>query len=65
MNIFRHIQPERIDDAKRKAVYTFIFGDYDDLKSPTIMTPGWDYICFTDDPTHVTMPLVFAWAVLA
>lgn len=34
-----------------KAVYTFIFGDYDDLKPPTIVTPGWDYICFTDDPT--------------
>jgi hypothetical protein len=31
--------------------YTFIFGDYDDLKTPGIITPGWDYICFTDDPT--------------
>lgn len=51
MNIFKHIQRKRIDDAKRKAVYTFIFGDYDDLKSPTIITPGWDYICFTDDPS--------------
>ena len=51
MNIFKHIQPKRSDAAKRKAVDTFIFGDYDDLKSPTIITPGWDYICFTDDPT--------------
>ena len=34
----------------RKTVYTFIFGDYDDLKSPAVVTPGWDYICFTDDP---------------
>jgi len=51
MNILKHIQRKRVDDAKRKAVYTFIFGDYDDLKSPTIITPGWDYICFTDDPT--------------
>ncbi len=47
MSIDRHIQ--QIDDA-RKAVYTFIFDDYDDLKSPTVITPGWDYICFTDDP---------------
>jgi hypothetical protein len=51
MNIFKHIQRKRIDGAKGKAVYTFIFGDYDDLKSPAIITPGWDYICFTDDPT--------------
>ena len=34
----------------RKAVYTFIFGDYDDLKTPCVLTEGWDYICFTDDP---------------
>lgn len=45
MNIFKRIR------RKRKAVYTFLFGDYDDLKSPTVITPGWDYICFTDDPT--------------
>jgi hypothetical protein len=51
MNIFKHIQRNHIDDARRKAVYTFIFGNYDDLKSPTIITPGWDYICFTDDAT--------------
>ena len=51
MNSFKHIQRECIDDAKRKAVYTFIFGDYDDLKSPSIITPDWDYICFTDDAT--------------
>jgi hypothetical protein len=34
----------------RKAVYTFIIGDYDTLKPPTVMTEGWDYICFTDNP---------------
>jgi hypothetical protein len=33
----------------RKAVYTFIFGNYDTLKTPTVMTDGWDYICFTDN----------------
>lgn len=32
----------------KKAIYTFIFGDYDGLKEPLIVTPGWDYICFTD-----------------
>ena len=32
----------------RKAVYTFIIGNYDTLKTPTVITGGWDYICFTD-----------------
>ena len=42
-----------------KTVYTAIFGNYqdpktgittpyDDLKTPTIVTPGWRYICYTD-----------------
>ena len=33
-----------------KAIYTAIFGDYEDLKEPAIVTQGWDYICFTDMP---------------
>ena len=33
-----------------KCVYTFIVGDYDNLKQPTIITPDWDYICVTDNP---------------
>ena len=35
----------------RKAIYTFIIGNYDTLKTPGVMTPGWDYICLTDNPT--------------
>lgn len=31
-----------------KTIYTAIFGDYDDLKEPMFVTPGWKYICFTD-----------------
>jgi hypothetical protein len=31
-----------------KTIYTVIFGNYDSLKEPTIITPGWEYICFTD-----------------
>src|SRR5215472_2364503 len=46
-----HCRPARRQSGNRKAAYTFIFGDYDDLKAPSIITPGWDYICFTDDPT--------------
>ena len=33
-----------------KFVYTAIFGDYEELKDPLVMTPGWKYICFTDQP---------------
>lgn len=30
--------------------YTAIFGAYDDLKEPTVITEGWKYVCFTDQP---------------
>lgn len=29
-------------------IYTVIFGNYEELKEPLIVTPGWKYICFTD-----------------
>ena len=29
-------------------VFTAIFGPYDDLKEPFFVTPGWKYVCFTD-----------------
>jgi hypothetical protein len=31
-------------------IYTAIIGNYDVLKAPNIITPGWDYICFTNNP---------------
>lgn len=31
-----------------KACFTCLFGNYEELKQPTIVTPGWQYICFTD-----------------
>lgn len=34
----------------QNCIYTFIVGDYDSLKDPKIITPGWDYICVTDNP---------------
>lgn len=50
---------ELMDRAKEKAeekkkepkivVYTCITGGYDNILEPTIITPGVDYICFTDD----------------
>lgn len=32
----------------KKVVVTYIFGKYDTLKDPTVLTPGWDYLCFSD-----------------
>ena len=29
--------------------YTAIFGKYDNLKTPTVVTEGWKYVCFTNN----------------
>ena len=29
-------------------IYTAIFGKYDTLKDPTVITKGWEYICYTN-----------------
>ena len=31
-------------------VYTCITGGYDSIKEPSVVTPGVDYVCFTDNP---------------
>lgn len=31
-----------------RIIYTVIFGPYEELKRPMVITPGWQYICFTD-----------------
>ena len=33
-----------------KTCYTVILGNYDKLRNPTVITPGWKYVCFTDTP---------------
>jgi hypothetical protein len=33
-----------------KVIFTAIFGPYDELKDPWVITPGWRYVCFTDQP---------------
>lgn len=30
--------------------YTALFGNYEELKEPRIITEGWQYICYTDQP---------------
>lgn len=42
-----------------KAIYTALIGDYEDLKEPTVITPGWDYICFTDQPLQSKVWKIF------
>jgi hypothetical protein len=29
-------------------IFTAIFGPYDQLKDPLVITPGWDYVCYTN-----------------
>lgn len=33
-----------------KTCYTVILGGYDTLRNPTVITPGWRYVCITDTP---------------
>lgn len=35
--------------AESKVIYTAIMGNYDTLKDPAVITPGWDYVAFTDN----------------
>lgn len=31
-----------------KVCYTALFGDYEELKTPSVITNGWRYVCYTD-----------------
>jgi len=33
-----------------KTCYTVILGNYDTLRQPEVITPGWRYVCITDTP---------------
>ena len=33
----------------KKVIYNFLVGEYGTLKDPLVKTPGWDYVCFTDN----------------
>lgn len=34
----------------KKVCYTALFGDYEELKPVKVVSEGWKYICFTDQP---------------
>ncbi len=38
------------DTGRQPVCYTALFGPYEELKRPTVITPGWRYICYTDQP---------------
>ena len=50
-NILEIVKKEIEEEKKEKkiVVYTCITGGYDNLMEPTVITPGVDYICFTDN----------------
>ena len=39
----------QISSGNKKVVFTAIFGNYDNLKTPEYINPDWDYVCFTDN----------------
>ena len=45
-------QSRRLKNLKgmRKIIYTAIFGNYDNLRPPKVENPGWEHICYTDNP---------------
>ncbi len=44
----------------KPVIYTAIFGDYEQLKEPQVVTPGWDYVCYSDRvrPSNVWQTVV-------
>ena len=40
----------------RVAIYTCVTGDYDPIRRPRHVDPGFDYYCFTDNPKKVSPP---------
>ena len=48
LDTVNHINKSK--QVNQKCIYTFIVGGYDSIKEPKIKTPGWDYVCVTDDP---------------
>ncbi len=47
--------------APKIVVYTAVTGNYDDLLPPAMKVPGWDYLCFTDEP----LAPKFGWSIRA
>ncbi|HXS34874.1 MAG TPA: glycosyltransferase domain-containing protein [Solirubrobacterales bacterium] len=41
---------EPFPDTGSRVVYTAIVGEVDLLVAPEIVDPGWDYVCFSDEP---------------
>ena len=37
----------------KKIAYTCVIGDYDTPQTPSVVSDGWEYICFTDNPKPV------------
>lgn len=33
-----------------KTIYTAIFSNYEELKEPTVISEGWEYVCYTNMP---------------
>ena len=38
------------ESENTNVIYTFLMGNYENLKKPLVITEGWDHVCFTDNP---------------
>lgn len=47
----------------KKVIYTAIIGDYDDLHNPTVVTPGWSYVCFTSNENLFAKRKDYIWDI--
>lgn len=47
MNPHGNINGTRKD--MKKVIYSVLVGNYDKLRQPEVIVPGWDYICFSND----------------
>lgn len=65
-NLLESIYPKLLENRKERiyynrivrkyqqnnpnVIFTYILNNYDYLKEPNIISEGWDYLCFTDNP---------------
>jgi hypothetical protein len=50
MSFLNKILAPFVKTRNKRVVFTYIMGDYDELKEPKVVSPGWDYLCLTDTP---------------
>ena len=50
----KRLRPVKNLPRLKKFIFTYIFDNYDNLKDPLVITPGWEYLCFSDKKINNT-----------